>query len=148
METTVIHLSLRFHFVLRRVLLTLAVMAACLPGCARQDDYPRQLDYISEINRAMQNLSSQMEQLDDLTRAGEPAPQARGEIVAVLGRMDQSAARLEASGWPSTHPPFDTRLDSFRRDIGLAREAAEREPPDYSRARAMQQACATCHRRR
>jgi hypothetical protein len=135
--------------VLRGVLLIWACMTACLLGCsepARQENYPRELQYIDEITQAMQQLSLHMQQLEDLTRPDKPSPQARLEILAALNGMDQSAAHLEASGWPKNHPPFNVNLDSFRRDIKSAREAAEREPPDYSSARSMERACVTCHK--
>ena len=79
-----------------------------LEGCsepARHETYPRELHYIDEITQAMQQLSWHMQQLEDLTRPDKPSPQARLEILAALNGMDQSAAHLEASGWPRNHPP-------------------------------------------
>ena len=131
-------------------LLTGAVIAVYVLGCAdnstRQNNYPRELHYIDEITQAMQQLSFHMQQLDDLARAKSSGPQARSEILANLNGMERAAARLQTSGWPSSHPPFDTKLDNFRRDITLAWEAAERDPPDYSMAMSLQQACVYCHK--
>ena len=134
--------------ILKRVPLVPMVIALSLFGCntSPRQDYPRELYQIDEITQAMQQLESHMHQLQDLTRSDRPSPQARQEIVGALNGMDQSAARLSASGWPSTHPPFETRLDTFRSDIKSARAAAEREPPDYSGARSIQEACFTCHK--
>jgi len=133
--------------ILKKGLLVPIVMA-CLFGCntAPRQDYPRELYQIDEITQAMQQLELHMQELQDLTRFDEPSAQARQEILTALTGMDQSAARLGASGWPRSHPPFDTKLDTFRSDIKSARAAAEREPPDYSGARSIQRACVTCHK--
>lgn len=129
------------------------LLLAHLPGCAdsarrvRQYTYPPEFRYITreELSGAMQQLAFHMHQLHYLMRVTETMGQNRGEIVAHLLGMDQAAARLDNSGWPTNHPMIDMNLATFRRDVMFAREAIEREPPNYLVASSLTGACVYCH---
>lgn len=114
---------------------------------ARQHTYPPEFRYVTraELTSAMQQLAFHLHQLHYLMRTNEAMGQHRGEIVAHLLGMDQAAARLDNSGWPTNHPMIDMNLPSFRRDIKFAREAIEREPPNYLIASSLTGACVYCH---
>lgn len=129
------------------------VLLAQLLGCAegarrvRQYTYPPEFRFITreELTGAMQQLAFHMHQLHYLMRASETIEQNRGEMLAHLIGMDQAAARLDTSGWPTNHPLIDMNLADFRRDVRLARQAIEREPPNYLFAGTLAGACVYCH---
>ena len=55
--------------------------------------------------------------------------------------MEQAAEKLDQSGWPTNHPQVEMNLPTFRRDFKFAREAIEREPPNYLLAATVTGAC-------
>jgi len=56
--------------------------------------------------------------------------------------------KLDQSGWPTNHPKVEMNLPTFRRDVKFAREAIEREPPNYLLAATATGACVLCHGRK
>jgi len=124
-----------------------------LSGCAdlarwvRQYTYPPEFRYIErdEIRGTMRELASHSHQLNQLMHLDEAPSEHRGEIIAHLRAMEQAAEKLDQSGWPTNHPMVDMNLPSFRRDLKFAREAIEREPPNFLLASPVTGACAYCH---
>jgi len=124
-----------------------------LVGCAdfarwaRQYTYPPEFRYVErdEIRSTMRQLASQSRALNQLVHsAAEPQAQ-RTEILTHLRAMERSAEKLDQSGWSSNHPKIDMNLPRFRADLKLAREAVEREPPNFLLAGSVGGACVYCH---
>ena len=122
-------------------------------GCAdltrrlRQHTYPPDFRYISreQLQSTMWQLAFYSRELDRLIRSPETPVNHRSEILAQLRAMEQAAEKLDRSGWPTNHPLIDMNLSNFRRDIRLAREAVERDPPNFMLASPLAGACVYCH---
>jgi len=114
----------------------------------RQYTYPPDFRYITreELRSTMWQLAYHLRELNQLMRGPDTPEQHRQEIIDQLRAMESAAARL--GGWPSNHPLVEMNLPSFRRDIRTAREAVERDPPDFLLAGAITGACVYCHRGR
>jgi hypothetical protein len=131
----------------------LALIAFELSGCAdfarwaRQYTYPPEFRYIErdDVRSTMRELASHSRELNDLIRSSDGPQRRRAEIIAHLQAMEQAAEKLDQSGWPTNHPLIEMNLPSFRRDINFAREAIEREPPNFLLAGAVTGACVYCH---
>ena len=131
----------------------LALLCFAIAGCAdvarrvRQYTYPPEFRYIErdQLRSAMWQLAYHSRELNRVMGITEKQPPDRAEIVTHLQGMEQAAAGLDTSGWPSNHPLVDMNLPNFRRDIKLAREAVERDPPNYLLAGHVGGACVYCH---
>ena len=133
---------------------TLAVLAAIqLTGCAdfarwvRQYTYPPEFRYIerAEVRTAMRELAARSRQINQILQSSEGPQGQRSDIIAHLKAMEEAAEKLDQSGWPSNHPMIDMNLPKLRRDIRFAREAMEREPPNFLLAGPVTGACLYCH---
>jgi hypothetical protein len=130
-----------------------ALLALSLVGCAdfarwvRQFTYPPEFRYIEreEIRAAMRQLAAHSRALNQLMRSIDGPQANRAEIIAHLNAMEEAALKLDQSGWPSNHPMIDMNLPSFRRDLKFAREAIERDPPNFLLAGPVTGACVYCH---
>lgn len=135
----------------RFVLVMLAALH--LSGCAdfarwvRQYTYPPEFRYVerAEVRATMRELAAHSHQLNQLLHQDEAPREHRGEIIEHLRAMEQAAEKLDQSGWPTNHPKVDMNLPSFRRDLKFAREAIEREPPNFLLAGPATGACVYCH---
>jgi len=114
----------------------------------RQYTYPPDFRYITreELRSTMWQLAYYQRELNQLMRGPDTPAQHRQEIIDQLRAMESAAARL--GGWPSNHPLVEMNLPSFRRDIQTAREAVERDPPNFLLVSAITGACVYCHRGR
>ena len=138
---------------LRSPFILIIVNLIFFSGCAdftrrlRQHTYPPDFQYISreQLQSTMWQLAFHSRELDRLIRSPEPPLKNRSEILEHLGAMERAAEQLDRSGWPTNHPLIDMNLSSFRRDIRLAREVAEREPPNFMLASPLAGACVYCH---
>jgi hypothetical protein len=132
------------------------LMCVQLTGCAdfarwlRQYTYPPDFRYIErdQLRSTMWQLAFHSRELGRLMGLTEKQQPDRAEIVTHLRGMEQAAEKLDSSGWPSNHPLVDMNLPHFRRDIKSAREAIERDPPNYLLASYVSGACVYCHGRR
>ncbi len=132
----------------------LVILAALhLSGCAdvarwvRQYTYPPEFRYVErhEVRATMRELAAHSRQLNQLLHQDEAPRDHRGEIIEHLRAMEQAAEKLDQSGWPTNHPKVDMNLPTFRRDLKFAREAIEREPPNFLLASPVTGTCAYCH---
>ncbi len=87
---------------------------------------------VRELHLLMQNT----ETIDERQRA---------EIVQLLTEMEQATDDLKTDGRPSNHPLINSNLAPFRRDISLAREAVQKNPPSYFLVGSVTGACMYCH---
>lgn len=135
-----------------RLILAMA-MGVQLSGCSdlarwvRQYTYPQEFHYVEreDVRGPMRALATHSRELNDLLLQ-DPVPQEhRGEMIEHLRAMEQAAEKLDHSGWSTNHPKVDTNLPTFRRDLRLAREAIEREPPNYLLAVLLRGSCDNCH---
>lgn len=124
-----------------------------LLGCAgaakqvRQYTYPPDFRYITrdELRSTMWQLAYHSRELNQLMRGPETPQQHRAEIIEQLRAMENAAASLGQSGWPSNHPVIDTNLPNFRRDLRTAREAVEGDSPNFLLVAPVTGACVYCH---
>ncbi len=141
-------MSYRWAFVTLIVLQLLG--CAEFAGWVRQYTYPPEFHYIdrAEVRATMHELAAHSRELSQLIKLSnsidEPLAQ-RTEIITHLRAMEQAAEKLDQSGWPTNHPLVDMNLPSFRRAIKFAREAVEREPPNFLLAGPVTGACVYCH---
>lgn len=133
-----------------------ALIAMLLFGCAdfsrwlRQYTYPPEFRYIEreEVRAIMHQLASHSQALNQLMQSSDGPQTQRIEIIAHLKAMEEATTKLDQSGWPGNHPLIEMNLPKFRRDIRFAREAIEREPPNFLLAGPLTGACVYCHSRR
>ena len=132
------------------------LIAFLLSGCAdfarqvRQYTYPPEFRYLEgdKVRSTMRQLAFHSRELNRLIQSDAEAQQRRDEVITHLKAMEAAAAKLDQSGWPTNHPLIDMNLPRFRRDLEFAREAIEREPPNYLLAGPVSGACIYCHGRR
>ena len=137
-------------------LLLLMMIALQLSGCSdvarwvRQYTYPPEFHYIErdEIRGTMRELAAHARQVDQLMLVEDVPQEHRAEIIEHLRAMEQATGKLDQSGWPTNHPKVEMNLPTFRRDVKFAREAIEREPPNYLLAATATGACVLCHGRK
>ena len=130
-----------------------ALLALQLIGCAdfarwvRQYTYPPEFRYLErdEVRSTMRELAFHSRELNQLMQSSDGPQTQRTEIIMHLRAMEQAAEKLDQSGWPTNHPLIDMNLPSLRRDIKFAREAIEREPPNFLLAGPVTGACVYCH---
>jgi hypothetical protein len=129
------------------------LVAFQLSGCAdvarwvRQYTYPPEFRYVErdEVRSTMRQLALHSRELSHLIQSSDGPHAERTEIIMHLRAMEQAAEKLDQSGWPTNHPLIHMNLPSFRRDIKFAREAVEREPPNFLLAGPVTGACVYCH---
>jgi hypothetical protein len=127
----------------------------CSPfvGCAdwtrwtRQYTYPPDFRFIEreQLRSAMGQLALHIRELDQHMHAPSEGEQRRQDVLEHLIGMETAAQSLDTSGWPTNHPLIEMNMPKFRRDIRLAREAVERDPPNYVIAASLTGACVYCH---
>jgi hypothetical protein len=130
-----------------------ALIVLQLIGCAdfarwvRQYTYPPEFRYLErdEVRSTMRQLAFHSRELNQLIQSSDGPQKSRSEIIMHLRAMEEAAQKLDQSGWPTNHPMIDMNLPSLRRDIKFAREAIEREPPNFLLAGPVTGACVYCH---
>ncbi len=130
-----------------------ALIAFQLMGCTdfarwvRQYTYPAEFRYLEgdQVRSTMRQLAFHSRELNRLIQSSAKLTEPRDEIIMHLRAMERAAAQLDRSGWPTNHPLIDMNLPRFRRDLQFAREAIEREPPNYLLAGPVSGACIYCH---
>jgi hypothetical protein len=114
----------------------------------RSVTYPPDFRYLEEhdVSSAMWKLARDVRALKGLLGSpNELTPEAHDEVVRLLRDMESTAARLDPGGRRSNHPRIDRNIDAFRRDLSMARQAAERDPPNYFLAGNVAGSCSYCH---
>jgi len=122
-------------------------------GCAdiarwvRQYTYPPEFHYVErdEVRSTMRQLAFHSRELNQLIQSGDESQQRRNEILMHLRAMEEAAEKIDQPGWATNHPMIDRNLPSFRADLKFAREAIEREPPDFPFVGPVTGACVHCH---
>jgi len=134
-------------------LMSAVILAVLVSGCTdlaqrvRQYTYPPEFRYVErdEVRGTMRVLAFHAREIHELMRQDEVSREHRAEIVEHLRAMEVAAGTLNQSGWSTNHPKIDVNLPSFRRDLKFAREAVEKDPPNFLLASSVTAACANCH---
>jgi hypothetical protein len=113
----------------------------------RKYTYPPDFRYITpqELHSTMWQLAYHSRELHRLMRLSDDPQVHRDEILEQLRGMERTAEKLNQSGWPTNHPLVDMNLAQFRNDIRIARQAIERDPPNFLLASPLTGACVYCH---
>jgi len=137
----------KYGFVGLLFLCTLFAACADWARWTRQYTYPPDFRYIErdQLRSAMGQLASHVRGLDQDLRAPSEGEPRRQDILQHLNGMDKVTQTLDTSGWPTNHPLIEMNMPKFRRDIRLAREAVEQNPPNYTIAASLTGACVYCH---
>jgi hypothetical protein len=136
--------------------LILIIVIGCFAGCAdvarwtRQYTYPSDFRYIErdQLRSTMGQLARHVREIDEHMQTPTDPAQLRKDILEHLDGMDAAVRSLNATGWPSNHARIDMNLSRFQRDIRLARQGVEQEPPNYTLTYSVTGACVYCHDRR
>jgi len=123
------------------------VFAALLVGCGGAERAaPPKLNVIpkGEVTSTMWQLAGFVNELDALMRDTPPPVDSR-DVVLLLQQMERAAYRLNKPDARTTHPLIAQNSDEFLAGVIRAREAAEREPPNYYLAGAITGGCIYCH---
>lgn len=131
-------------------LLSMAALTGCTAwrGIIAEHTYPRDFEYIEpeQVRSSMAKLARGVQALNRIFVHGDPTIDQREAVVAILGEMQTVAAELDPSGQRTNHPLIDKNVAAFRRNLALAREGAERTPPNYFLAGSISGECSSCHR--
>ncbi len=135
------------------ILILAIVIIVQLSGCSdlsrwvRQYTYPAEFRYVEgdQVRGIMRVLAAHAREVNLLLHQDDAPQQHRAEIVEHLRAMEKAADQLDQSSWPTNHPKVDMNLPNLRRDLKFAREAVEREPPNYLLAGTVTGACSHCH---
>jgi hypothetical protein len=127
----------------------IVLLGACEARKAiRSVTYSPDFRYLEEgdVTSAMWILARDVRALKGLLGgANGLTPEAHEEVVRLLREMESTAAQLDPAGRRSNHPRIDRNIDAFRRDLSMARQAAERDPPNYFLAGNVAGSCSYCH---
>lgn len=131
----------------------IALAATAVIGCGatetiRRVTYPPDFRYLeqSEVKSAMWQLAHDVRDLKKLlSGANGLSPEDHVEVVRLLRDMEATAAQIDPQGRRSNHPKIAQNIGAFRRDLAMARQAAERDPPNYFLAGSVAGACSYCH---
>lgn len=100
----------------------------------------------ARLRSSMWQLAVQIHELDRLiSREADLASQS-DEVADLLAQIQRTADAIEPEQIASTHPDLRASLGAFRREIGTAREGAEKTPPNFYFAGIVSGACVYCHR--
>lgn len=140
---------------LRGSVLALSLCAAGTSGCTsdllertRAHTYPPNFNYIpnEKLDSTMWQMAAQVDELDERLREATAGDEAlQGDVVRMLGEMEQTSRALGMGGWPSNHPQVSRNVETFRLDLHHARRAVELNPPSYFLAGSISGACMHCH---
>lgn len=114
----------------------------------RRHTYSPEFNYLSQeqLETTMGRFARLLTQLNAIMAADAEIDAAERERIVVLLRgLEAESRALGPGGWPSNHPRISAHVDAFRRDVERARQAAEREPPNYFWAGSISAACSYCH---
>jgi hypothetical protein len=133
-------------------LLAAAVLAL---GCGwgfgdslRRHTYSPDFNYLTQeqLETTMGRFARLVTQLNAIMAADPEIDAAERErIIDLLRRLEDESRALGPGGWPSNHPRISAHVGSLRRDVERARQAAERDPPNYFWAGSISGACSYCH---
>jgi hypothetical protein len=129
------------------------ILCGLIAGCAdlarwtRQYTYPPDFRYIErdQLRSTMRQLAYHVRELDREIHSAAAGERQHKSILEHLDGMETATRNLDIAGWPTNHPLIEMNMPKFRRDIRLAREAAERIPPSYALAHSLTGACVYCH---
>lgn len=130
-----------------------AAALAIASGCIRAEQirkftYPPDFKYIetSDVHSKMWGLARASRSLKILlAENGALTPQQHEEVIRLLKEMQTAAAQLDPPGQRTNHPMLDRNIEAFRRDIGLALQAADQDSPNYFLAGSVAGSCSYCH---
>jgi len=137
-----------FRLVAAATALLTAACCGTVPETLRRHSYPPSFNYVphEDLHSAMWQLAHDTYELDRILReSASGGGYPREEILSLLAGMDEAARSLGPGGWPANHPQIGANVDLLRQDIERARQAAERNPPNYFYAGAVSGACLYCH---
>ena len=80
-----------------------------------------------------------------LQTSSEPEAEVREAARGLLDDITHTVERLRTDPLTSPHPLLNAGLPGFAANVREAREAVDREPPDYDPALRLSRACLTCH---
>ena len=137
----------------RSTLLAAGLLVLQLSACAdfagwvRKYTYPPNFHYITDeqLRSGMWRLAYHARELRELMRSPEYVEARRAAALDHLDGMEHAILDLNRSGWPTNHPLVDANRSTFLRDIKIAREAINREPPNFLLAGSVSGACVYCH---
>ncbi len=131
----------------------MAVAVVFLGACGasetiRRVTYPPDFRYLEQhdVTSAMWRLARDVRALKGLLGGTDGlSPESHKEVIRLLREMETTAGELDPAGRRSTHPRIDQNIGAFRRDLAMARQAAERDPPNYFLAGNVAGSCSYCH---
>ena len=137
----------------RTSVVAVALAAAVVWSCEasetiRRVTYPPDFRYLEQhdVTSAMWRLARDVRALKGLLGGADGlSPESHREVIRLLHDMEATAGEIDPKGRRSTHPRIDRNIEAFRRDLAMARQAAERDPPNYFLAGNVAGSCSYCH---
>lgn len=130
------------------LLCSMLLACADFPQWLRQRTYPPEFNYITQekLRSKMWQLAGEVRELNVLMQDSTPIDERRrADIIKLLTAMERTTDDLKAEGRSSNHPLIDANLAPFRRDISLARDTVQKNPPNYFLVGSITGACMYCH---
>jgi hypothetical protein len=141
---------------LARSFIAVALVAAAA-GCGsslgdllRSHTYPPDFRYVSpdQLRSSMWVLGSETIELRGVLAdpaLSEATRRTRAELL--LSGMETTVQKIGPQQWSSNHPEMKEALEALERDIHMARESVNHEPPNYFLAGSVSGGCLYCHAR-
>ena len=97
----------------------------------------------------MVRLSLNIRQINRILGKIQPVSEdEQREVISILTEIDEITNTLGAGQSQSNHLLIDDRIDAFKTETLLARQAAQSQPPNYFPAGQLAGKCVACHRYR
>jgi hypothetical protein len=128
------------------ILLGLSIIAGC--AAVRKVTYPPDFIYLDreQVTSSMAHFSGNLWRIYDILANSETVlPYQREEIIDLLRDIEKATDQLGAGTPVTSHLLIDENIDQFKSDVRKAREAVEREIPNYFLVGRLSGSCTACH---
>ena len=131
-------------------LIVIFFFMAIAGSCAqvRKATYPPDFVYLEkkEVTSAMQKMAVSINKLHRMLSDTEYQQASKQQdVLTELDVIESVTRSLRTGGSQSNHPLIDQHMDNFRDQLLVAKNAAQRDPPDYYPAGRLVGQCQGCH---
>ena len=131
-------------------LLILGGLFLVIASCAsiRSATYPSDYVYLDnkEVHQIMREMAASVDRLDALLKQTDVEANSKKEqVIGELDKLLEVSLGLGGGGYISNHRVITDNIDTFRRQVRIARKSVDNPQPDYSDTRHLAARCLDCH---
>lgn len=130
-------------------LLLLSGQSACIHMEERDPRF--HIEMQSHLHEGMNDMAQEVAFLTELSVSGlekegkTTEPHGKGEVLDSLDRIKLIAEGIGGAGVVTNYSVINRYMGAFLYDVNIAREFAERTPPNYFPAYSLIKSCLSCH---